>query len=108
MMRLFLAIVSCLLAPTFAFINTATSYQLVTKSNNVALKMADEGRINTKIDLDSPKVATMQTLEPGSKCVYCRCWKSDTFPLCDGKHMDHNKATGDNVGPLIVDTPKAD
>lgn len=35
-----------------------------------------------------------------------RCWKSGTFPLCDGKHVEHNKATGDNVGPLIVSGPK--
>lgn len=34
--------------------------------------------------------------------MYCRCWKSDTFPLCDGAHVAHNKDTGDNVGPLIV------
>lgn len=31
-----------------------------------------------------------------------RCWRSGTFPLCDGTHVKHNKATGDNVGPLLV------
>jgi CDGSH-type Zn-finger protein len=36
------------------------------------------------------------------KCVMCRCWKSKTFPKCDGSHVAHNKATGDNVGPLII------
>jgi hypothetical protein len=25
---------------------------------------------------------------------------SKTFPLCDGSHMAHNKATGDNLGML--------
>lgn len=32
--------------------------------------------------------------------------QSETFPLCNGAHMKHNEATGDNVGPLIVSTPK--
>ena len=42
-----------------------------------------EGKINLKIDLDSPKVATMEEVTKGKK-VYCRCWLSGTFPLCDG------------------------
>ncbi|KAL7535800.1 hypothetical protein ACHAXR_010184 [Thalassiosira sp. AJA248-18] len=63
-------------------------------------------KINNKIDLDSPKVATMDSIEAGKKKVYCRCWQSETFPLCDGSHMAHNKETGDNVGPLIVSVAK--
>lgn len=46
-------------------------------------------------------------IEPGSKKVYCRCWQSGTFPLCDAAHMEHNKATGDNLGPLIVSVSEA-
>ena len=38
----------------------------------------------------------------GKQAVYCRCWRSDTFPLCNGAHVKHNAATGDNVGPLIL------
>jgi CDGSH-type Zn-finger protein len=66
-----------------------------------------EQRINLKQDLESPKVATQDEVVGGDKKVYCRCWMSGTFPLCDGQHMKHNKATGDNVGPLIVSVPKA-
>lgn len=65
------------------------------------------GKINTGIDLDSPKVVTMEKLEAGDKKVYCRCWQSGTWPLCDAAHVAHNKETGDNVGPLIVSVPKA-
>ena len=38
----------------------------------------------------------------GDKGVFCRCWKSEKFPYCDGSHNQHNEESGDNVGPLIV------
>ncbi|CAN0028698.1 unnamed protein product [Ectocarpus sp. 8 AP-2014] len=72
-------------------------------------------KINTiEFELDKPKaskassgrVVTMDSVDAGGKKVYCRCWKSGTFPLCDGAHVKHNEATGDNVGPLIVSGPK--
>ena len=46
---------------------------------------------------------TVKALGVGKKAVMCRCWKSGTFPLCDAAHVKHNKETGDNVGPLIID-----
>jgi hypothetical protein len=46
-------------------------------------------------------------IDAGEKKVYCRCWLSETFPLCNGAHMEHNKATGDNLGPLIVSVSEA-
>ena len=53
---------------------------------------------------DVPKVVDMcfvEDIEESGKKAYCRCWKSKTFPLCDGAHAAHNAATGDNVGPLV-------
>ena len=63
--------------------------------------------INPDIEKDSPKVVTMcSASDIEGKGVFCRCWRSGTFPNCDGAHMKHNEATGDNVGPLIVDAKK--
>lgn len=67
--------------------------------------------INESIDKENPKVVNVLkvsefpklNLPRGKKAVYCRCWKSGTFPLCDAAHVKHNKETGDNVGPLILD-----
>jgi hypothetical protein len=61
--------------------------------------------LSLQIDLESPKVATTDEIEKGKK-VYCRCWLSGTFPLCDGTHAKHNDVIGDNVGPLIVSVKK--
>jgi CDGSH-type Zn-finger protein len=52
------------------------------------------------------QVVNMEQLAAGEKKVYCRCWLSDTFPLCNGAHAKHNTETGDNVGPLIVSAAK--
>ena len=47
-------------------------------------------------------VHTVSTSTIEKQAVYCRCWRSGTFPLCNGAHVAHNKETGDNVGPLII------
>jgi CDGSH-type Zn-finger protein len=86
-------------------------YTLTTTTTCTTARLFDGstvGVINASIDKDSPKVATMDKLVAGDKKVYCRCWQSGTFPLCDASHMAHNKATGDNVGPLIVSVDKAE
>ncbi|XP_059846267.1 CDGSH iron-sulfur domain-containing protein 1-like isoform X1 [Hypanus sabinus] len=36
------------------------------------------------------------------KTCFCRCWRSNKFPYCDGSHRKHNSIARDNVGPLII------
>ena len=60
-------------------------------------------KVNHQIKMDCDKVVDSVDMEDlGSKGVFCRCWKSNKFPYCDGSHAKHNAETGDNVGPLIV------
>lgn len=49
--------------------------------------------VDKVVDSVSPK-----DLGGKPQVAYCRCWRSATFPLCNGAHVAHNKATGDNVG----------
>lgn len=67
-------------------------------------------KMNYKIQQESKKIVdnvkcseieNMPQCKDG-KIVMCRCWKSSTFPYCDGSHNQHNEKTGDNVGPLII------
>ncbi|CAK9311225.1 unnamed protein product [Citrullus colocynthis] len=60
--------------------------------------------INPAIRKAEDKVVDSVVIDQLSKPLtpYCRCWRSATFPLCDGSHVKHNKATGDNVGPLLL------
>ncbi|XP_060698318.1 CDGSH iron-sulfur domain-containing protein 1 [Hemiscyllium ocellatum] len=59
--------------------------------------------VNLDIQKDTPKVVHAFDVEDlGDKAVYCRCWRSKQFPMCDGSHTKHNEETGDNVGPLII------
>lgn len=99
---------SFMLAPTMpaALCTTAPrrAQRTVSLARPVVVRVsASDAVINKDIEKDSAKVVTMcSSKEINGKGVFCRCWKSGTFPLCDGAHMKHNKATGDNVGPLII------
>ncbi|KAL3994340.1 putative methyltransferase family protein [Acanthocheilonema viteae] len=67
-----------------------------------------KARVNNKIKLSTDKVAETVDLEDiGEQEVFCRCWKSNNWPYCDGSHNKHNQVTGDNVGPLIVKKTRA-
>ncbi len=46
-------------------------------------------------------VRTTVHLVPGEKVSLCRCFKSKTFPICDGEH----KYLEGELGPVIVDCP---
>lgn len=66
-------------------------------------KQQKDSLINLKIQKENPKVVNEINIE--DLCLtkaYCRCWRSKTFPVCDGSHNKHNELTGDNVGPLIL------
>mmetsp|Transcript_4016 Transcript_4016/g.7506 ORF Transcript_4016/g.7506 Transcript_4016/m.7506 type:complete len:136 (-) Transcript_4016:493-900(-) len=61
--------------------------------------------VNQTIQKDKDKVVdsiNMKDYPDVEKLVFCRCWKSSKWPMCDGSHVKHNKETGDNTGPLIV------
>ncbi|XP_072988588.1 CDGSH iron-sulfur domain-containing protein NEET [Typha latifolia] len=77
------------------------------RRRHVAIVRA-EGGINPAIRKEEGKVVDSVVLADLSKplTAYCRCWRSGTFPLCDGSHVKHNKATGDNVGPLLLKKEK--
>ncbi|CAH1405823.1 unnamed protein product [Nezara viridula] len=59
--------------------------------------------INPCIKKEVAKVVDIANIEDlGEKTAYCRCWRSEKFPYCDGAHGKHNRETGDNVGPVVI------
>merc|ERR1711962_1736772 len=59
--------------------------------------------VNRSIKKDKEKVVDSFDIEDlGDSEAFCRCWRSKKFPYCDGSHNNHNKETGDNVGPLCL------
>eukprot|EP00741_Cyanophora_paradoxa_P015536 tig00020902_g14997.t1 len=55
---------------------------------------------------DLPQSFTLE-VKPGETHFVCRCWKSKTFPLCDGAHKAMNDA-GDKVAPAVIKGAPAD
>ncbi|XP_020629347.1 CDGSH iron-sulfur domain-containing protein 2 homolog A-like isoform X1 [Orbicella faveolata] len=67
----------------------------------------EEEWVNKTHQKEKEKVADAFQIEDlGDKSVFCRCWKSKKFPRCDGSHTQHNKETGDNVGPVVLKRKK--
>mmetsp|Transcript_19964 Transcript_19964/g.27651 ORF Transcript_19964/g.27651 Transcript_19964/m.27651 type:complete len:103 (-) Transcript_19964:142-450(-) len=88
-----------------AFTNTiiSRSARASTYRSVSIVRASGEGLINKNVKKEEAKVVDMLSCsEIKGKAVMCRCWKSAKFPYCDGKHVEHNKNTGDNVGPLII------
>ncbi|XP_030369915.1 CDGSH iron-sulfur domain-containing protein 2 homolog [Scaptodrosophila lebanonensis] len=64
---------------------------------------ARSGRVNNFVKKHEAKVVDMIDVEDiAEKVALCRCWKTKSWPYCDGSHGEHNKLTGDNVGPVVV------
>lgn len=81
----------------------AAPFSVSNKRARTVVVRAEGAKINPDIKKDVDKVVDfVNTKDVEKKAVYCRCWRSGTFPLCNGAHVKHNTATGDNVGPLII------
>ncbi|GLT49278.1 hypothetical protein SLA2020_228460 [Shorea laevis] len=80
------------------------SHRCTVRPRRMVVVRAEGQTINPEIRKNEEKVVDAVVITELSKplTAYCRCWRSGTFPLCDGSHVKHNKATGDNVGPLLL------
>lgn len=39
----------------------------------------------------------------GGRLCLCRCWRSETFPYCDGTHKTFNNQTGECLGSIAIE-----
>ena len=66
--------------------------------------------INVDVKKSEAKVVSKTTLvdlqdksKEGKTVAFCRCWRSKTFPYCDGSHTKWNEVAKDNVcTPLFL------
>ncbi|XP_058791184.1 CDGSH iron-sulfur domain-containing protein 2 homolog [Phymastichus coffea] len=66
-------------------------------------RAASSGKINHKIQKNVSKVVNSVDIEDiTEKAAFCRCWRSENWPYCDGSHGRHNTECNDNVGPLLI------
>ncbi|XP_016936468.4 CDGSH iron-sulfur domain-containing protein 2 homolog [Drosophila suzukii] len=80
-----------------------TSYLAFCPAARANCAAKSSGRCNNQIRKHEPKVVDMIDVEDiAEKAAFCRCWKTKNWPYCDGSHAEHNKLTGDNVGPVVV------
>lgn len=102
---------SLLLQSSFVNVQSSLQCRVTTRRQptassrlTVRAEVAADVVINPTVQKDVEKVVDAVAISELTKPVtaYCRCWRSGTFPLCDGGHVKHNKATGDNVGPLVL------
>jgi CDGSH-type Zn-finger protein len=55
--------------------------------------------VNNQNHVSNEKVV----IKDQERMALCRCWKSKSFPFCDGSHHKWNKENGDSLGPVIVE-----
>ena len=74
--------------------------------NYFLYRIDGQALINQSIKKEDKLVKEMMSISEVFKekkqIAFCRCWKSAKWPNCDGAHKQHNKETGDNIGPLVI------